>query len=151
MDNFEEVTPPGWSLPRVAALFVMGIVAGALIGGIVAAVLVLASRPDLSESTEPSLAFFAILVGGAVGSVLATVAGLGAIVGLLVFDHWGESSPTRRSWFAGIGAAATTLFVGLLATLSGAAEIGVVAAAAAVVGAGVFAGAGLRVFERRFS
>ncbi|MFP7834917.1 hypothetical protein [Marisediminicola sp. LYQ134] len=102
---------PGWSLQRVAGLFCLGIATGAVLGAIAGYALMLITW---------SLAYFiiVIIVAGATGAVIATVAGVGSIVGLLVADRWGEKPPRYRMIAAGVGAAITLAATTCLLVLS---------------------------------
>jgi hypothetical protein len=57
-------------------------------------------------------AIVAVLFAGAVGAVIAATAGFGSLIALLVFDHWGERSPTYRALIAALGAAVACLGLG---------------------------------------
>lgn len=143
---------PGWSLPRVAALFVLGIAAGAAVGvtlglGILAAEAIAGSDAD-------SAAYLPIVVwvGGGAGAVVATLAGIGALAGLLVLDHWGERGPWARAAIAGFGAAVAVGAVGGGASLLDGGSPGasvLVPLGLLAIAAGLLAALGLLVFERR--
>ena len=139
---------PSWSLQRVVALLGLGVVAGGVLGIIVSGVLVLASRPDASAPGAVTSGLFTLFVGGMAGGVVAFTAGIGAFSGLVIFDHWGESRPSRRFVIAACGAAAATGLLLSVVSLGGVFDVGVMLIAVAAASSGCIAGFGLRRFER---
>ena len=142
---------PSWSLQRIVALLGLGVVAGGVLGIIVSGVLVLASRPDASAPGAVTSGFFTLFVGGLAGGVVAFAAGIGAFLGLVIFDHGGESRPSRRFVIAGCGAAAATGLLLSLLSLGRVFDVGVMLVAVAAASSGCIAGFGLRRFERHLS
>lgn len=141
-------TGPGWAFERVALLFVLAVMSGSVLGVIVSGTLVLASRSGGSSPGASTTAFVALIFGAAVGAVLAATAAVSALIGLVVFDHWGESSPLRRSLVAGLSAA---IGVGVFSTLlivSGTFETSASIIFIAGVISGLCAGFGLFGFEK---
>ncbi|MFO7691116.1 MAG: hypothetical protein R6W83_11300 [Cryobacterium sp.] len=141
------VTPgPGWSLLRVAALTVLGIIGGTLLGALSAAGLVVFSGGF--EIGSDGFVLVTVIVGAVVGASIAGLAALGALVALVVGDHWGTRRPALRAVIAGLGAAVTIGLSGLAfintESLLTSAGLGV---AAALSGA-LCAGTALYLFER---
>jgi MFS family permease len=91
-----------------------------------------------------------VTFAGAAGAVLATAASVGAMVALVLFDHWGERPPLYRATIAGLGAAAAAVVLLLIAGAPGLA--GTLGRWAVVIGAaasGIAAGGGLYLVEQR--
>ena len=142
---------PGWSLLRVAALVVLSIVAGGLLGSLVATGLVLLSGPGSGTPSGPGvdgLAVYAVFLGAAAGASCAAVAALGSLCALVIGDHWGTRSAVPRAGLAALGAGVSVALLSLGLTAVeyplAAPVILVVAALAAALCAGV----ALYLFER---
>jgi hypothetical protein len=146
---------PGWSMDRLAALMAIGIAAGAGLGIATFEVIVgVAAIGLVAGGTLPTgsdLGYYALglTFAGAAGAVLATAAAVGAIVALLLFDHWGERQPLYRAVSAGLGAAAGAVVLlvagapGLAGTLGGWVIV------LGPVASGIAAGGSLYLFEKR--
>ena len=139
---------PGWSLLRVAGLFCLGVAAGAGFGAVVAVAIVVAGSPG-----PDSVAFIpvAVLYGGVAGAVVAALAGIGSLVGLVVLDHWGERSARARALIAGISAAVAVGVVGAIAAAAAGDPWAGVAVVPVATAAGLAAGGGLWGVERHAS
>jgi len=145
----EDVRILGWTPIRVVAVFTLGVLTGVLLGLMVSGILVLASRPDFSEAGALVLAAVALSIGGAVGAVLATTAGIGSILGLLILDNHGNFGVAQRSVIAGLGASISAVLLLSLLMLSGVFQTSLPITAVAAAGSGLVAGAIFRRFEQR--
>jgi hypothetical protein len=147
---------PGWSMERLAALMAIGIAAGAGLGIATFEVIVgVAAIGLVTGGTLPTgsdLGYYALglTFAGAAGAVLATAAAVGAIVALLLFDHWGERPPLYRAISAGLGAAAGAVVLLLVAGAPGlAGTLGGWVIVLGPVASGIAAGGSLYLFEKR--
>ena len=102
---------------RVTALFILGVILGAGVAGVAVSVMLILQAP-LFDATTAVFGWYAVATGSAVGAVVATVAGLGSITGLLflIIGECGRRSlvrcwlaSARQGWWVPLGRSSSWL------------------------------------------
>ncbi|MCX7521646.1 hypothetical protein OSC27_05055 [Microbacterium sp. STN6] len=143
-------------LELVATLFVTAILCGALLGVTVMCFILdgaaLADPFSFADSSWSIQSLYLVPIASMVGGLTGLIAALGALVALVIFDHWMERSAGARAGIAGAGGLVATglaavLFVAGLAS-SSPTMIAIMAAFVAL--AGVLTAVLVRVRERHW-